>query len=54
MGLKGKIENTKEIIRNHKLKKDKQHNGQQKKNKRTKTIYKTLRIKLKIEQHEPH
>jgi hypothetical protein len=33
MGLKGKIEDTKEIIRSRKLKKDIQHNGQQEKDK---------------------
>jgi hypothetical protein len=53
-GLIGKIEDTKEIIRSRKLKKDRQHNGQQEKEIRTKTAYKTLHRKLKIEQHEPH
>jgi hypothetical protein len=48
------IEDTKEIIRSRKLKKDRQHNGQQEKEIRTKTAYKTLHRKLKIEQHEPH
>jgi hypothetical protein len=32
--------------------KDRQHNGQMKKGQTT--IYKTLHIKLKLEQHEPH
>jgi hypothetical protein len=36
MGLNGKIEDTKEIIRSHKLKKDIQHNGQQEKDKKDK------------------
>ena len=53
-GLIGKIEDTKEIIRSRKMKKDRQHNGQQEKEIRTKTAYKTLHRKLKIEQHEPH
>jgi hypothetical protein len=34
MGLIRKIEDTKEIIRSHKLKKDIQHNGQQEKDKK--------------------
>ena len=53
MGLIGKIEDTKEITRSCKLKKDIQHNGQQEKNKRTNTIYITIHRKLKIEQQKP-
>ena len=35
--------------------KDRQYNGQKKKDKRSRrTIYKTLHRKLKIQQHEPH
>jgi hypothetical protein len=34
MGLIGKIEDRKEIIKSHKLKKDRQHNGQQEKDKK--------------------
>jgi hypothetical protein len=41
------FEDTKEVIKIHKPKKDRQHNGQKKKDKTT--IYKTLHIKLKIE-----
>jgi hypothetical protein len=48
------FEDTKEVIKIRKSKKDKQHNGQQKKDKRTTTIYKTLHRKLKIKPHEPH
>jgi hypothetical protein len=53
-GSNEKIEDTKEIIISRKLKNDIQHSGQQKKDKRTKTIYKTLHRKLNIEQHEPY
>jgi len=43
------FEDTKELIRIRKLKKNRQHNGQKKKDKRTKTtFYKTLHRKLKI------
>jgi hypothetical protein len=48
------FEDTKGVIRIRNSK-DMQHNGQMKKDKRTKkTIYKTLHRKLKIEQNEPH
>jgi hypothetical protein len=36
-----------------KRQKDRQHNGHEKKDKGQTTIYKTLHIKLKIEQHDP-
>jgi hypothetical protein len=49
--LKEKFEDTKVVNRRRKSKKNRQHNGQKKKEKR---IYKTLHRKLKIEQHEPH
>jgi hypothetical protein len=49
---KKKFEDTKGVIRSCKSKKDRQHNGQKKKDKRKSTIYKTLYRKLKIEQHE--
>ena len=40
------------LIRIGKSQKDKQYNGQQKKDKRQTMIHKTLQRKLKIEQHE--
>jgi hypothetical protein len=42
------------MVGRSKLKMDRQYNGQRKKDKRAKTIYKTLDRTLKIEQHEPH
>ena len=48
------LEDTKEVIIIRKLKKDRQHNDQRKKNKGQTAIYKTLHRKLKTEQHEPH
>jgi hypothetical protein len=42
------------MVGRSKSKMDRQYNGQRKKDKRTKTIYKTLDRTLKIEQHEPH
>jgi hypothetical protein len=51
------FEDTKGVIRIRKSWKGRQHNDQKKKDKRTKgktTIYKTLHIKLNIEQREPH
>jgi len=50
--MKEEFEDTKEIIRIRKSKKDRQHNGQTKKEQTM--IYKTIHRKLKIEQHEPH
>ena len=38
----------------HRLKKERQYNGQKKGTTRQTMIYKTLHRKLKIEQHEPH
>ena len=37
-----------------KRQKDRQHNGQKKRTKGQTTIYKTLRRKIKIKQHESH
>ena len=49
------LEDTKRVIRIHKWKNNRQHNGLTKKVKRTKkNIYKTLHRKPEIEQHEPH
>ena len=48
------FKDTKGVDRNRKSKKDKQHSGKRKSRKGQTTIYKTLHIKLKIEQHEPH
>jgi hypothetical protein len=45
------FEDTKGAIIIRESKKDRQHNGQQKKDRR---IYTTLHKKLMIEQHEPH
>jgi hypothetical protein len=47
------IEYTKDLTRSRKSKEG-QYNGQKKKDKATKKIYKTLHRKLKIEQQEPH
>ena len=38
----------------HRLKKERQYNGQKKGTTRQTMIYKKLHRKLKIEQHEPH
>jgi hypothetical protein len=48
------FEDTKEVIRIRKLKKDRQLNGQKKKYKRTNTDIQKVHIKLKIEKHETH
>jgi hypothetical protein len=51
-GIQEEFEDTKEVVRIRKSKKDIQHNGQKKKDKRTKgqtTIHKTLHTKLKVE-----
>jgi hypothetical protein len=53
MLLEDEFEDTKVVIR-IRISKNRQHNGQKKKYKRTKQICKTLHIKLKIEYHEPH
>ena len=47
------FEDTKGLIRICKSK-DRQHNGQKKKYKRTNNNLQNINIKLKIEQHEPH
>jgi len=47
------FEDTKGLIRICKSK-DRQHNGQKKKYKRTNNNLQNIHIKLKIEQHEPH
>jgi hypothetical protein len=46
------FEDTKEAIRISKSK-DKQHNGQKKRDKRTNNDLQNIYIKLKIEEHEP-
>jgi hypothetical protein len=43
-----------EVIRICKSKKNRQHNGQKKKDKRTNNDLQNIHIKLKIEQHKPH
>jgi len=43
------FEDTKEVIRIRKSKKDRQHNGQKKKDKRTNNDLQNMHIKLKIE-----
>ena len=48
------FEDTKGVIRIRISKKDRQHNGQKKKDKRTNNDLQNIHIKLKIEQHEPH
>jgi hypothetical protein len=48
------FEDTKGVIRSRKSKKDKQHNGQKKKEKRTNNDLQNIHIKLKIESHESH
>ena len=50
-----KFEDTKEVIRIRKSKKDRQYNGQKKKKRKLQpTIYKTLHRQQTIEQHESH
>jgi len=51
--LQEEFEDTKGAIRIHKSKKDRQHNEQKKKNKRTNSDLQKTHIKLKIEQHNP-
>ena len=48
------FEDTKEVVRSRKSKKDRQRNGQEKNDKTIYNDLKTLHRKLKIEQHEPH
>jgi hypothetical protein len=47
-----KFENTKGVIRSRKLKKDRQYNGNIKKDKGQTMVYKSLHIQLKVEKHE--
>jgi len=47
------FEDTKGVIRIRKLKTNRQHNGQMKKNKRTNNDLQNIHIKLKIEKHKP-
>jgi hypothetical protein len=47
--VKEEFDDTKGVIRNRKLKKNKQHNGQKKKCKRTNNDLQYIHIKLKIE-----
>ena len=51
-GTRRKVEDTKGVKWSRKPKKDRQHNGQKKRNKREKTIYETLHRKLKLGIHE--
>ena len=51
---KEEFEDTKEVIRIRKCKKNRQHNGQKKKDKRTNNDLQNIHVKLKIELHEPH
>jgi len=48
------FEDTKGVIRIRKSKKNRQHNGQKKRDKRTNNDLQNIHIKLKIEEHEPH
>ena len=48
------FEDTKGTIRNRISKKNRQHNGQKKKYKKTSNDRQNIHIKLKIEQHKPH
>ena len=51
--VKEEFEDTKEVIRIRKSK-NRPHNGQKKKDKRTNNDLQNIHIKLKIEKHEPH
>jgi hypothetical protein len=48
------FEDTKGIIKIRMSMKNRQHNGQKKKYKRTNNDLQSMHIKLKIEQYEPH
>ena len=48
------FEDTKGLIRIRISKKNRQHNGQKKINKRTNNNLQNIHIKQKIEKHEPH
>ena len=54
VSIQQKYKDTNGITRSPKSQKNRQHNGQNKKDEKDKQIYKTLHRKLKIEQHEPH
>ena len=50
---KERFQDTKGVIRSHQSKKDTRYNGQMKRTKKGHTmVYKTLRRKLRIEEHE--
>jgi hypothetical protein len=51
---KEKFEDIKGIIRICKPKKDRQHNGQGKRDEMTKNDLQNIHIKLQINQHKPH
>jgi hypothetical protein len=51
--LEEEVEDTKGEIRIRTSKKNRQHNGQKKKHKRTNNDQQNIHIKLKIEKHEP-
>jgi hypothetical protein len=51
---KEEFEDTKGVIRFRKSKKNRKHNGQKKKYKKTNNDLQNIHIKLKIEYHEPH
>ena len=52
--MKEEFEGTKRVIRICKSKKNRQHNGQKEKDKRTNNNLQNIHIKLKIEKHEAH
>ena len=52
--MQGEFEYTKGVIIIRKSKKDRQHNGETKQNKRTNNDLQHIHIKLKIEYHKPH
>ena len=52
--LKEEFEDTKGVMRIRVSKKNRQHNGQKNKYKRTNDDLQNIHIKLKIEYHEPH
>ena len=54
ISIQQKYKDTNGITRSPKSQKNRQYNGQNKKDEKDKQIYKTLHRKLKIEQHEPH
>ena len=54
LNMKEDFEDTKGLIRIGKSKKNRQHNGKKKKDKRTNNDLLNIHIKLKIEEYEPH